>query len=133
MPRHILLIDDDKTIAAALTIRLRAVGYEVTAVSDGNKGIVEAADKRPDVILLDIRMPGMDGYEVCQHLKDNPETNKIPVIFLSANATESTRQQAMDVGGFAFISKPYELAEVIDVIKSAMMNHSSEHQNIGSV
>lgn len=131
MPRHVLLIDDEKAISAALTIRLRAVGYDITSMSDGQSGLVEAAKMRPDVILLDIRMPGMDGYEVCIRLKSAPETSHIPVIFLSANATESTRKQAMEVGGAAFISKPFEAKDVIDAVVS-LMDKPGRHERIGS-
>lgn len=119
MARYVLLIDDEKAIAAALMIRLRVAGYDAITASDGKAGLVMAATHQPDVILLDIRMPGIDGYEVCRRLKVDPELARIPVIFVSANATESTRQQAYEAGGAAFISKPYEPAEVLSTIESA--------------
>ena len=131
MPRHVFLIDDEKAISTALMIRLRSIGYEITSFCDGLLGLTEAAKKRPDVILLDIRMPGMDGYEVCQRLKSAPETSHIPVVFLSANATESTRQQATEVGGAAFISKPFEAKDVIDTIRS-VMDESGRHETMGT-
>ncbi len=119
MSRRVLLIDDDQAISAALTVRLRAAGHEIILAADGTSGIQRAEDHFPDVILLDIRMPGIDGYEVCRRLKANPQLSDIPVIFVSANATESTAQQAYEVGGWSFISKPYEPAAVLAVIESA--------------
>lgn len=119
MPKQILIIDDEQTISTAMSVRLRAVGHEVTLASSGEAGLVEAANHKPDVILLDIRMPGIDGYEVCQKLKSTPGLADIPVIFVSANATETTRQKAFEVGGFGFIPKPYEPKDVLDAIQSA--------------
>ena len=125
MPKtYVLLIDDDKAIAAAMMVRLRAAGHEVIPASDGRTGLVEAAAHQPDVILLDIRMPDMDGYDVCRRLKADSDLASIPVIFVSANATESTRQKAYEVGGAWFISKPYEPKEVLDAIESAVNSGS---------
>ena len=119
MPKRILIIDDDQGISAAMSVRLRAMGHELILASTGEAGLVEAATHKPDVIVLDIRMPGIDGYEVCKRLKATPELADIPVIFVSANATETTRQKAFEVGGFGFIAKPYEPKDVLDTIQSA--------------
>ena len=119
MPKQVLIIDDDQGISTAMSVRLRAAGYELIQASTGEAGLVEAAIHRPDAILLDIRMPGIDGYEVCHRLKATPELAEIPVIFVSANATETTRQKAFEVGGFGFIAKPYEPKDVLDAIQSA--------------
>lgn len=118
MPKQILIIDDDQAITVAMSIRLRAAGHQVILASTGEAGLVEADIHRPDVIILDIRMPGIDGYQVCQRLKSTPELGDIPVIFVSANATETTRQKAFEVGGSGFISKPYEPKDVLDAIQS---------------
>lgn len=119
MPKQILIIDDDQAISIAMSVRLRAAGHEVILASGGEAGLVEAADHTPDVIILDIRMPEIDGYEVCRRLKATPELADIPVIFVSANATETTRQKAFEVGGFEFISKPYEPKSILEAIQSA--------------
>ena len=118
MPKKVLIIDDDQAIAAAMSVRLRAAGLEVVLAPSGEAGLTEAANHPPDVIILDIRMPGIDGYEVCRRLKTTPELADIPVIFVSANATETTRQKAFEVGGSGFISKPYEPKDVLDTIQS---------------
>ena len=118
MPKRVLIIDDDQAISIAMSIRLKAFGYEVGLASGGKAGLVKAAQYLPDVILLDIRMPDIDGYEVCKRLKATPDLVGIPVIFVSANATETTRQQAMEIGGSGFISKPYEPSDIVAAIQS---------------
>jgi len=114
--KRILQIDDEPAISAALKVRLRAAGFEVFTASDGPSGLLAAASNTPEAILLDIRMPGMDGFEVCRRLKSDPAMCDIPVVFLSANTKEEARVMADEVGGAAFISKPYEAAEVVEVL-----------------
>ncbi len=121
MPRKILHIDDEPAIAAALLVRLRAAGFDVASASDGPSGLDAAARERPDAILLDIRMPGMDGYEVCRRLKADAELSDIPVIFLTANAKDEARLEARNAGGDGFLSKPYEAQDVISgLVKAAV-------------
>ena len=113
------MIDDDQAISLAMFVRLKAAGYEVDLASSGEAGLAKAAGRVPDAIVLDIRMPGIDGYEVCRRLKATPDLAGVPVIFVSANATETTRQKAFEVGGFGFIAKPYESKDVLEMIHSA--------------
>ena len=120
MPIKVLVIDDDKTITMALRIRLCAAGYDMSSVPDGISAIKAVKDKRPDVILLDIRMPGMDGFEVNRQLKAVPELKDIPVIFLSAHVQEATRQGALAAGGRHFLAKPYDAAQLVAVIEDAI-------------
>jgi CheY-like chemotaxis protein len=119
VPKRVLIIDDDMAISLAMSVRLKAAGYKVDLASSGQAGLDQAANHRPDVIILDIRMPEIDGYEVCRRLKVAPDLVDIPVIFVSANATETTRQKTFEVGGFGFIAKPYEPKDILDVIQSA--------------
>ena len=117
MRKKILIIDDDRAISHLTTIRLRAAGFEVDAAFDGPSGLEKASEQRPDAILLDIRMPDMDGFEVNACLKEGAGTATCPVVFLSANAQCTARRRALEVGGMAFIAKPYEMADVIAVIE----------------
>ena len=118
-PRRVLVIDDEFAISAALSVRLKAVGHEVTFASDGTTGLQAVASTRPDVILLDIRLPDIDGYEVCTKLKQDHDLAPIPVIFVSANVQDPARKAAFDVGAEAFIAKPYEAKEVLAAIEAA--------------
>ena len=120
MSRTVLQIDDEPGMLAAVHVRLRAAGFEVIAATDGAGGLDAAASRHPDVILLDIRMPGMDGFEVCRRLKADAATAAIPVIFLSANAPGHARSEAMQACAVAYLSKPYESAELLKTIESVL-------------
>ena len=124
MRSRVLVVDDERFIAQALTIRLRAVGYDVRWAFDGASGIAAATEWRPDVIVLDIRMPDMDGFEVNRRLAAHPDLSATPVIFLSANIQESARQAAVAAGAHAFLIKPYESRDVLAAIRSALDRHA---------
>jgi CheY-like chemotaxis protein len=115
-----LIVDDERFMAQALSVRLRASGYEVQCAFDGASGIAAAKEWRPDVILLDIRMPDMDGFEVKRCLRANPKLSATPVIFISANVQESARQTAMAAGAHAFLTKPYESKDMLAAIRNAL-------------
>jgi type II secretory ATPase GspE/PulE/Tfp pilus assembly ATPase PilB-like protein/DNA-binding response OmpR family regulator len=102
----ILCIDDNRDSLNLLEKILTGAGYTVITVTDGKQGIIEARNRKPDLILLDIVMPGMDGYEVCSHLQGNPETAYIPVIFLTALDGETDRTKAFAVGAVDYLVKP---------------------------
>jgi DNA-binding response OmpR family regulator len=120
MCERVLVIDDERSIALALTIRLKAAGYDVRWAADGAAGIAAAGEWRPDVIILDIRMPGIDGFVVNRRLRARPETAATPVIFLSANVQDSARQAAFVVGAYAFLIKPFESKDVLAAIRGAL-------------
>lgn len=120
MSSRVLIIDDERPIAEGLMVRLRSVGYETRWAYDGPAGIECALSWRPDVVVLDIRMPGMDGFEVNRHLRASPELSGTPVIFLSANVQESARQAALAAGAHAFLTKPYESREILAAVRSAL-------------
>lgn len=113
----VLFVDDDPGIAAALSTRLKAHGFSVRVASDGLKGLEEARRALPDVVVLDIRMPGIDGLEVCRRLRADPATRAVPVLFLSAEAREDIRDAAAAAGGSHYLGKPFEAREVVAAIK----------------
>ena len=115
-----LVVDDDEAITTPLKIRLCAAGYDVSSAPDGISGLKAAHEKRPDVILLDIHMPGMDGFEVNRRLKAVPKLSDVPVIFLSAHAQEATRQDALAAGAKYFLPKPYRAVQLIAVIEAVI-------------
>ncbi len=120
MHERVLIVDDERGIAHALTIRLQAAEYEVRWAFDGVSGVAAASAWLPDVIVLDIRMPDIDGFEVNRRLRARPDLATTPVIFLSANVQESARQAALAAGAHAFLTKPYEAREVLAAIRSAL-------------
>ena len=104
---HILVAEDERDIRELIAFTLRFAGYEVTTVSNGEEAVQAAAQIRPDLILMDVRMPRMDGYQACQHIKANPELQAIPVVFLSAKGQESEIQAGLEAGASEYLLKPF--------------------------
>jgi two-component system alkaline phosphatase synthesis response regulator PhoP len=107
MMAHILVAEDERDIRELIAFTLRFAGYEVTTVSNGEEAVQAAAQIRPDLILMDVRMPRMDGYQACQHIKANPELQAIPVVFLSAKGQESEIQAGLEAGASEYLLKPF--------------------------
>jgi diguanylate cyclase (GGDEF)-like protein len=103
----ILCIDDDRDILNLLEKILAGAGYTIFTASDGKQGLIEARNRKPDLILLDIVMPGMDGYEVCKKIKDREETKNIPVIFITAKKEDEDEAKGLKMGAVDYIRKPF--------------------------
>lgn len=116
MPKKILVIDDEPELVKAITIRLKASGYEVIPAPDGQEGVDKAQEFRPDLILLDIIMPKIDGYEVCKTLKTNPKTKNIPIVIFTASGQRDLEKRCMAVGADAVIKKPFETTELLELV-----------------
>ncbi|MBD2130886.1 AAA-like domain-containing protein [Microcoleus sp. ZQ-A2] len=110
---HILIVDDTPENLQVLSNTLSKQGYKVRCVVTGKMGIRAARSASPDLILLDIRIPDMNGYEVCEQLKSDPQTSEIPVIFLSALDEALNKVRAFTVGGADYITKPFQVEEVL--------------------
>lgn len=110
---EILIVDDTVASLKLLSELLTQVGYIVRKATDGEMALITAIAKPPELILLDIKMPGMDGYETCKHLKAHPDTQHIPVIFLSAMNDTDAILNGFKAGGVDYVSKPYMLEEVL--------------------
>lgn len=119
-PRATILIVDD------LPSNIRILGealrpyYEIVVATSGKQALTLAQDIRPDLILLDIMMPGMDGYEVCRELKSEPKTRNIPVIFITAKVQTEDEVQGFEIGGADYITKPFRLPAVLARIKTQL-------------
>lgn len=111
-PLRILLIEDDREIVRGLLLRLKAIGHDGFAVHDGGSGLAAAAGQIPDAIVLDLRLPDMDGFAVLTRLQQHDVTKVIPVIVVSANVAERAKQDALELGAYCFIEKPYEFARL---------------------
>lgn len=109
----ILIVDDTLDNLRLLSAMLTSQGYEVRSVTNGSTALMGVQAQSPDLILLDINMPGMNGYEVCQRLKANPNTHNIPVIFISALNEVFDKVKAFSVGGVDYITKPFQVVEVL--------------------
>lgn len=120
MPMQTLVIDDDPAIKGMLDLSLSLEGIEVRFASDGTSGLAMALSEPPDIILLDIMMPGMNGLEVLKHLKDNSQTVDVPVILLTAKAAEDEIWTGWRAGADSYITKPFD----IEVLVSEMLRVS---------
>ena len=117
-----MVIDDEQDFVTMLRARLQIEGYEVLTAEDGTKGLQVARKERPDLIILDIMMPGMDGHAVCDVLKKSSLTWSIPVIYLTAKTGLADEILALEKGAKYFLTKPYNPAMLLEMVKSAIMD-----------
>jgi CheY-like chemotaxis protein len=115
--KRALLIEDDPDIAASASLRLQAAGYATLIAGNAEDGLVDAAAELPDVIILDIRLPGMNGLSALKILRVDPRTRNIPVVALSASVVD--RRSALDEGARFFLKKPYEGSEFVRAVEMA--------------
>lgn len=118
--QSILIVEDEKDIQELLAFNLRREGYEVLVAEDGNQALQLAASERPDIILLDLMLPGTDGLTVCKILQREPATASIPVIMLTAKAEEVDRIVGLELGASDYVTKPFSTREVILRIRSVL-------------
>lgn len=125
---HVLLVDDNPINLQILYKTLQGCGYKLLIAKDGETALDIASRVSPSLILLDIMMPGMDGFEVCETLKQSPETRDIAVIFLSALEDSSAKVKGFSVGGVDYISKPFQADEVVARVRNHIKIHRLERQ-----
>ncbi|MBF0255480.1 MAG: response regulator [Gammaproteobacteria bacterium] len=121
MEAKTILVVDDAPANIDLSSQMLKEQYRVKAATNGDKALASAAKAPPDLVLLDVMMPGMDGYEVCRQLKSNPQTARIPVVFLSAKISREDQQRGMDMGAIGYLTKPVEearLRETLEIVFS---------------
>jgi DNA-binding response OmpR family regulator len=116
----ILLVDDQESVQKLLDAILKVRNYDVVYASNGLDAIEIALSVKPDLVLLDVMMPGMDGFKVCQALKGNSATKEIPVVFLTARGDDSDREMGERVGASGFVKKPFRSAELLSIISSLL-------------
>lgn len=116
MKRRILIVDDEPDILQVLTARLQNAGYGVIKSSSGQDAIALAKKERPDLIVLDVMMPGVDGGDVAHVLQNSPETKDIPIIFLTCLVTKEEEKASKTIAGHDFIAKPYNPEELLKLI-----------------
>ncbi len=125
---NILIIEDEKDLAELLAFNLEKEGYTANCVHNGETGLERAYRDLPDLILLDLMLPGILGIEVCKALRKDPRTATIPVIMITAKGDEIDRVVGFEVGADDYIVKPFSMREVTLRVKSMMRRYVSEHQ-----
>lgn len=120
MQKKILIVEDEESLLKLESILLTTRGYLVQGVSSGLAALEAVNEELPDLILLDVMLPKMDGFEVCERLKSDPVTRPIPIILLTAKKTPEDLTRGAEVGADQYITKPFKSAMVIDVIEQLL-------------
>jgi DNA-binding response OmpR family regulator len=119
----ILVAEDERDIRDLIAFTLRYAGYEVVAVSNGEEAVTAAATELPDLILMDVRMPKMTGYEACQRIKADPKIQHLPVVFLSAKGQEAEIRTGMEAGAEEYFLKPFAPMELTARVKELLARY----------
>jgi DNA-binding response OmpR family regulator len=117
----ILIAEDERDIRDLVAFTLRFAGHEVFAASNGEEAVEMAPKINPDLVLMDVRMPRMTGYEACRVMKENPDLKDIPIVFLSAKGQESEIQQGFDVGAEEYLLKPFAPDQLTNRVKAILV------------
>lgn len=120
MAKKILVADDDKNLVNLITSRLENSGYDVITANDGLKAFDAASNELPDIIILDVMMPKMEGFEVCKKLKSQDSTKNIPVIMLTALSNESDLTEGLEKGADSFLTKPFIADDLLAEIEQVL-------------
>ena len=128
--RQLLVVDDDPSLLLAVSETLRAEGYEVVTARRASEAMVRVAESLPDLIISDIRMPGMDGYALARNLRSAPRTRLVPIVFLTAKDDLADRITGFRTGVDAYITKPFESEELIAIVKNILERVHRTHSDL---
>lgn len=117
---RVLIVDDDAPIRLLCRVNLEAENMEVIEAVDGASGLERAKSDKPDVVLLDVMLPHMDGWQVAERLLDEPETADIPIVFLTARAEIGDRARGLEIGGIEYLTKPFNPVELAGQIRELL-------------
>ena len=117
----ILVTEDERDIRELIAFTLRFAGYEVVTAENGEEGVLMATQEKPDMILMDIRMPKLTGYEACARIKADPALADIPVVFLSAKGQEAEIRTGLEAGASEYLLKPFGPMELVERVKELMV------------
>ena len=120
MAALILVADDDPVIVRLLQVNFKLEGYDVDTASHGEEALQKAKELGPALILLDVMMPGVDGWEVARRLKADDDTKDIPVLFLSARAQEEDRRKGLELGVTEYVTKPFDPGELVGLVQRTL-------------
>lgn len=119
--KKILVVDDEPDVASLLTLLLKSQGYDVVSAADGQEALEKARSGKPDLILLDIMLPKLDGYKVARMLKFDENFRHIPIIMLTAKIQEKDKQTGLEMGADAYVSKPFNTPQLLDLVKDTLV------------
>ena len=130
MSKRLLVVDDEPNLLRAVAACLKAEDYEVSTARSGHEALLKLAESVPDLIISDIRMPGMNGYKLARQLRASPRTALVPIVFLTAKDETADRIEGFQAGIDAYITKPFEPDELIAVVKSILNRVERTHSQI---
>ena len=118
--KKILIIEDDPSFLRAITHIVEKEGYNVVNASNGMRGLRMAKEDKPDLLILDVMLPGIDGFEICSQLRHEPQTAKLPLIMLSAKGQEADKTTGLEVGADEYLTKPVDRAVLLEKVTALM-------------
>ncbi|HEX9774215.1 MAG TPA: response regulator [Actinomycetota bacterium] len=119
---RVLVVEDEPDISMMLRVMLEMRGFEVTAAGSGEEALTSIEDNMPSVLLLDLRLPGIDGWEVIDRLRDRDLLASLPVIVVSAHASPGRQEQALAAGCYAYLTKPFRAQELVELLEGALQD-----------
>jgi DNA-binding response OmpR family regulator len=122
---RVLLVDDDPVIVRLLEVNFRLGGFSVEGAFRGEEALEKARANRPDAVVLDVMMPGFDGYEVCRRLREDPQLADVPVVFLTARAQDEDVAAGLALGVIGYVTKPFDPEALVATVRRAI---ASGHQ-----
>lgn len=126
---RILVVEDEESLLKLESILFTSKGYQVTGVRGGKDALTAIAQDAPDLVVLDLMLPDMDGFEVCRSIKENPETSVIPVVMLTAKKSSRDLERGRQVGADAYITKPFKSVKVLEVIEGLLNNRVAKGES----
>jgi two-component system, OmpR family, phosphate regulon response regulator PhoB len=129
----VLVVDDDPTVSDVVRRYLERAGHRVTVATDGAAALDAVTRHRPDLIVLDLMLPGLDGREVCRRLRSHPGTRDIPIIMLTALGDETDRVVGLQVGADDYVTKPFSMRELLLRIKAVLRRHEAPQRSSGDL
>jgi DNA-binding response OmpR family regulator len=124
-PRTVLVADDDPDIRLLIATKLRSAGYDVIAAADGDQAVAYAAHHLPDLVVLDVSMPGMSGIDVCRRIRENPQLSTVPVIMLTARTEATATTLGYLAGADLYLGKPFSPRDVVDHVAGLLATHDA--------
>jgi len=125
MTKQVLIVDDEQNILISLEYLMRREGYEVRVARDGEEGLRSLRDQPPDLVLLDVMMPKLNGFEVCQAIRAGSALSGVRVLMLSAKGREAEIAKGLSIGADAYISKPFSTRDLVAKVKSMLENQAT--------
>ncbi|MGH6952745.1 MAG: phosphate regulon transcriptional regulator PhoB [Alphaproteobacteria bacterium] len=120
MKPHVLIVEDESALVTLMHYNLERAGFRVSAAADGEEALAALADDRPDLVILDLMLPKLSGFEVCRQMRRRPETQALPIIMLTARGEEQDRVRGLDIGADDYVTKPFSPKELVARVRAVL-------------